>query len=671
MDKTALIERIQKIEGLSIEERSALLGLLRSHKKYGLVWEDKPEDVEERLRDELPVLREVKDKYIPSDANDAPNHIIIEGDNLEALTTLSYTHEGKIDVIYIDPPYNRGEEDFKYNDKFIDKENPFRHSLWLSFMKKRLSIAKRLLSDTGVMITHIDEHEFDALNMLLETEVFNENSNLGVIVWNKLNPKGDPHAVSVMHEYILIFCKNKDAFIQQDGIFTIKKPNAQKIIDKAKSLFSKIGKRGIPDEVNEIIKSYKLPKNIKDLFAVEYDLETINKEFATWLKKNNFKDGEKAYCYIDENGDCFQPVSMAWPNKETPSDDYFVPLIHPVNNKPCPVPTKGWRNPTSTMSRMLEGDVVEILPNMVCKGQIVFTTIKNGQNNQPRRKYLLKDNLTENTPSIYNDGSSDDDLLLNLGISFPYPKTINVAKYLLSSIHPDPKIILDFFAGSGTTLHATMELNDIDGKQRQCILVTNNESNICEDVTYIRSAKIIKGYTTPKGVEVEGLKNNRLRYYRTDFIQRDRTQQNMRDLVSASTDLLCIKEDLYNEQNKFGRFRVNPRLMRYFSDGKKHMLVVYREEIVDQLAAEITNLDFGKEKLKIYIFSPARYAFNDNFVEVSEKVTLVALPAAIYDAYEKVLPKRKEKLFELEEEKESVIETTQDLFSGQEKGGEQ
>jgi adenine-specific DNA-methyltransferase len=111
--------------------------------------------------------------------------------------------------------------------------------------------------------------------------------------------------------------------------------------------------------------------------------------------------------------------------------------------------------------------------------------------------------------------------------------------------------------------------------------------------------------------------------------------------------------------------------MRYFSDGKKHMLVVYREEIVDQLAAEIANLDFGKEKLKIYIFSPARYAFDDNFAEVSDKVTLVALPAAIYDAYEKVLPKRKEKLFELEVEKETVTEITQDLFNGQEEGGEQ
>jgi adenine-specific DNA-methyltransferase len=111
--------------------------------------------------------------------------------------------------------------------------------------------------------------------------------------------------------------------------------------------------------------------------------------------------------------------------------------------------------------------------------------------------------------------------------------------------------------------------------------------------------------------------------------------------------------------------------MRYFSDGKKHMLVVYREEIVDQLAVEIANLDFGNEKLKIYIFSPARYAFNDNFAEVSEKVTLVALPATIYDAYEKVLPKRKEKLFELVEVARVASETTQDLFSVQEEGGEQ
>ena len=140
IDKSELISKLQTLEGLTNDERSSLIGLLREHKKYGLVWEDKPEDVEERLREELPVLREVKDKAILSDDPDAPNHILIEGDNLEALTALSYTHEGKIDVIYIDPPYNRGEEDFKYNDKFVDKENPFRHSLWLAFMKKRLKV---------------------------------------------------------------------------------------------------------------------------------------------------------------------------------------------------------------------------------------------------------------------------------------------------------------------------------------------------------------------------------------------------------------------------------------------------------------------------------------------------------------------------------------------------
>lgn len=145
MNKKELYNKILQLDGLTNEEKSELLGLLRKQKKYGLVWEDKPEDVEERLREELPVLVENTAKALISTEADAPNHILIEGDNLEALTALTYTHEGKIDVIYIDPPYNRGEKDFKYNDDYVDKENPFRHSLWLSFMKKRLSIAKSLL----------------------------------------------------------------------------------------------------------------------------------------------------------------------------------------------------------------------------------------------------------------------------------------------------------------------------------------------------------------------------------------------------------------------------------------------------------------------------------------------------------------------------------------------
>ena len=160
MDKQALIEKIQTLGGLTNDEKSALLELLRAHKKYGLVWEDKPEDVEERLRVELPVLTEVKERALISDAPDAPNHILIEGDNLEALTALSYTHEGKVDVIYIDPPYNTGKKkEFKYNDSWIDKDDLYKHSKWCSFIWKRIKIAKTLLSDSVVIFITIDDHE--------------------------------------------------------------------------------------------------------------------------------------------------------------------------------------------------------------------------------------------------------------------------------------------------------------------------------------------------------------------------------------------------------------------------------------------------------------------------------------------------------------------------------
>lgn len=167
-DRNKLIDRIKTLEGLTDDERSALLGLLNETKTYGLVWEDKPEEVEERLRTELPVLKEVNSRAIISDNADAPNHILIEGDNLEALTTLAYTHEGKIDVIYIDPPYNTGNKDFIYNDSYVDSEDTYRHSKWLSFMSRRLRIAKKLLSERGVIFISIDDNEAHNLKLLCD-----------------------------------------------------------------------------------------------------------------------------------------------------------------------------------------------------------------------------------------------------------------------------------------------------------------------------------------------------------------------------------------------------------------------------------------------------------------------------------------------------------------------
>ena len=159
IQKEELIGKIMEMADLSNDEKAEIVGSLRRQKKYGLVWEDHPEDAEERLKSAFPVLREDKSAAIISAAEDAPDHILIEGDNLEALMALSYTHEGKVDVIYIDPPYNTGNKDFVYNDSFVDLEDGYRHSKWLSFMEKRLRLAKKLLSDKGVIFISIDDNE--------------------------------------------------------------------------------------------------------------------------------------------------------------------------------------------------------------------------------------------------------------------------------------------------------------------------------------------------------------------------------------------------------------------------------------------------------------------------------------------------------------------------------
>ena len=616
IDKSELISKLQTLEGLTNDERSSLIGLLREHKKYGLVWEDKPEDVEERLRESLPVLREVKDKAILSDEPDAPNHILIEGDNLEALTALSYTHEGKIDVIYIDPPYNTGKKDeFKYNDKFVDSEDDFRHSKWLSFISKRLKIAYRLLSEKGVIFISIDDNEFAQLKMLCDN-TFNRSSNpkesncLGVLIWDLGTGTQAGHFTRA-HEYVMVYAKKKSNIPNFSG--------GEGIIDH--SALKKISKKNPPIDFTFKAGTKFLAQDGKELSGIWGDSE------STELVEGRMVCENKALKYDVKLRAGFAMINQM----------------------------KSW----------FKGDYT-----IDSKGQHVTDFYFNSSG----VLHYVKEKSIINPPTVIKDiastkaGSNELSDIIGNNDSFDYPKPSSLISWLISLIS-NPKLILDFFAGSGTTLHATMQLNAEDGGHRQCILVTNNESNICEEVTYERNKRVINGYTTPKGVEVAGLKTNTLRYYKTDYISRDRTQKNMRDLVAAATDLLCIKEDLYKEQKTFGRFKLKPQLARYFNDGKAHMLIIYREELIDEIAAEIKTMDFGKMRLKIYVFSPGRYPFTDNFREVEDKVELVALPAAIYDAYQKVLPKRKEKLFE-EEKEVNAAPISQDLFAEQEEGGE-
>ena len=195
-DRINLIHRISQLEGLTDRERSALLGLLRADKAYGLVWEDKSEKVEERMQEELPVLKEVKERALISKDKDAPNHILIEGDNLEALTTLAYTH-------------NTGNKDFVYNDKFINPDDEYKHSKWLSFMSRRLRIAKQLLSDKGVIFISIDDNEQAQLKLLCD-EVFGETQFISQFIWHSRQNKDNRNisGVSIDHEYIICYSKS-------------------------------------------------------------------------------------------------------------------------------------------------------------------------------------------------------------------------------------------------------------------------------------------------------------------------------------------------------------------------------------------------------------------------------------------------------------------------------
>ena len=575
MNRNELANKIRGIDGLTNDEKSALIELLRKQKKYGLLWEDKPEEVEERLREELPVLIEDTGKAIISEDAGAPNHILIEGDNLEALTALAYTHEGRIDVIYIDPPYNTGNKDFVYNDQFVDKEDSYRHSKWLSFMSKRLRIAKRLLSDKGVIFISIDDNEQAQLKLLCD-EVFGQDKFVATIPWRKRTAKSDvPHYLSQDYEWVLCYA-NEDytAGIQKE----------------TRKYYETDDFPNRPWRVHDLTKQTTAIERPNSFFTIT---NPKNKEEypanpnRTWaITKETFEE------YYKQNRIVF------------PGDYDFLKISKPA--------LRYWKEDDEAKTGERFG----------------FTTVSS----------YINENV-----GMTQDGTKDITEIFGEK-AFGFPKPLSLIKYILKISNPHFKelIILDFFAGSGTTLHATMQLNAEDGGKRKCILVTNNENNICEEVTYERNRRVIQGYTTPKGEEVPGLAGNTLCYYRTDFISRDRTPRNMRALVAASTDLLCIKNDIYKEAKLAGR-NINPKIARYFAEGGRSMLVIYDERAISAIVEILETVEPSKEKIKVYVFSAGSYAYDDEFEEVADKVQLCALPNAIYQAYQKVLPKRRPK----------------------------
>lgn len=453
---------------------------LLNNKKYGLVWEEHAEKVEEEMKTKIPVFVEDESKKISDNPDSEDYNFLLEGDNLHSLHLLEKTHAGKIDVIYIDPPYNTGTKEgaFRYNDKLILNDDTYIHSKWLSFMATRLKIAVKLLSNRGVLFLHIDENEYAQIKILLD-EIMGESAFVENLIWNKRVPKNDK-GIGAIHEYVLIYAKNiKNEFmIEKEGLETI-----FSLVEKSRN-------------------SGKSP------------LETQN-TLKKFYRENDFPRAITLYNNVDNNFRIYGKINMSWPNANTFGPRYDV--LHPKTNKPVKVPDRGWRWRIETLKVALDGELQELEDGSYIKGKIWYA--KDERTQISSINYLEDTNrmLLRSIVSLKSDGSLELEKLGFKKNDFAYAKPVTFVKTLIESITFNDKevTIFDFFAGSGTTGQAVIELNAEDGGNRRFILATNNENNIAEEVTYERMKRVSAGTEKYKAHPMN------LKYFKTAMINKE------------------------------------------------------------------------------------------------------------------------------------------------------
>lgn len=408
-------------------------------KRYGLVWEDHEEEVDVMMRTNIPVFIEEESKKIISEPDKEMN-FLLEGDNLHSLYLLEKTHKGKVDVIYIDPPYNTLNEGFTYDDKKVDVNDGFRHSKWISFIEKRMRIAKNLLAPDGIIFISIDDNEYQNIKSLAD-EVFSNNSFVTNFIWQKKTGASDAKGVATITEYVLCYCNNNDRS-QWNNIF-------------AQNLESYDKKR------------YRLTDNYYSERGPFY-FDNLDRGGLNYSDSMNFgveaPDGKIVY----PNG-----------RSEYENDGWI------------------WKWSKSKIDWGLENDFLEFQPskNKRCGWSLKYKNYLNVDNKGMliNRSAPFK-NLIQFV--INQAGTNELKHLFDNRFSFSNPKPSALIKYLLSLVNKKDALVLDFFAGSGTTGHAVLELNREDDGTRKFIIATNNENNIAEEVTYERINKVINGYKT-------------------------------------------------------------------------------------------------------------------------------------------------------------------------------
>ena len=455
--KQLLEQALEEHRNEDVNKLEELIRLLQT-KKYGLVWEEHAEIVEEEMKTKIPVFVEDVEKKIAGNPDSHNYNFLLEGDNLHSLKLLEKTHAGNIDVIYIDPPYNTGNKDFIYNDSFIDKTDGYRHSKWMSFISKRLEIARELLSDTGVIFISIDDNEQAQLKLICD-EIFGEENFIASITRNTNSSKNQSLYISVSHEYCLVYSKNGVALAEKhkDNKWAVDKNN----IEEYQKKVNQLRKAGLTNE--------EITAELKELTKYPRFIDFTN------------------YWYFDDYG-LYRKGDLGGVKNGN-----IIPLFNPLTQKMDPIPPGGFRYKP------------EKLKELVKDNRIHFHT----DGSLPTIKRYLSENSKQRPKSIMSDDQRPDyKLLKDMGISFDNPKQMTFMLRILGIFEKD-SIILDFFAGSGTTGHAVAQLNKDDGGNRKYILCTNNENNICEEVTYKRLTNIKKE-----------LPHN-LKYFKTDFVDKN------------------------------------------------------------------------------------------------------------------------------------------------------
>lgn len=414
-------------------------------KKYGLVWEQHEENVDIQMKTHVPVFTEVKEKEIKANPSDEKFNFILEGDNLHSLKLLEKTHKGRVDTIYIDPPYNTGNNnirDFIYEDRNVDETDGFRHSKWLSFMSERLKIARVLLKDSGVIFISIDDNEMAQLKMLCD-ELFGANNFVGIILWKKKTNGNNMGWLPPVHDYVLCYSRN---------------------IDK-----------------------------IYDL-GYELSEEDINKKYS-----NPDNDPRGPWTTTDLSANHVGPT---------------FPITNPQTGQVFyPPEGRYWVFNEKEVQKRIED------------GRIIFG--KTGTSRPVQRVFAKDRKLSKRKAESWWDkngmnADATEELKQVFGKAkvFTHPKPTRLIKDIIKiSCNKCDSLVLDFFAGSGTTGQAVLELNKEDGGNRQFILCTNNESQICEKITYPRVKTIITGKRDDGSGYSEGIPSN-LKYFRTDFVSK-------------------------------------------------------------------------------------------------------------------------------------------------------